>query len=125
DARRPWPLPRGSSEAMSRRVSPRLLLCSFLFLLLAAPESWAQGGRRVLGPEPPTGQLKDICDRLCDPTVGEVPHEWLSDRSDYFVRVTERRFIIDAQNQVRPDAVLSGGPFAFVTTPEGLFGRPL
>jgi hypothetical protein len=71
--------------------------------------------------------MQELVQILRDPRSEKVPLENLPKPGHYFVRITERRFVLTPDNKLLPTAVLAGParPFAFLTPPEGFFGKSL
>jgi hypothetical protein len=71
--------------------------------------------------------MQALAKTLQDPNSSKVPVPELPKPSRYFVRITERRFVLTPDNKLLPTAVLAGPArtFAFLTTPEGFFGKSL
>ena len=103
---------------------PRLYRLLF-FLALINP-IYAQQ-RTVLYENSPSPHMRELVKILQDPRSDKVPLSQLPKPSRYFVRITERRFVLTPDNKLLPTAVLAGPvrPFAFLTTPEGFFGKSL
>jgi len=106
-----------------RKLFP--LLYSLLLLVTTGP-GYAQQ-RAVLYENSPSTQIQALAKILQDPHSIKVPSPQLPKPSRYFVRITERRFVLTPDNKLLPTAVLAGParPFAFLTTPEGFFGKSL
>src|ERR1051326_8246732 len=106
-----------------RKLNP--LVC-FFFLILVTTPLHAQR-REVLYSNSSSPQLQQLANVLRDPHSKQVPLDQLPKPSRYFVRITERRFVLTPDNKLQPTAVLAGParPFAFLTTPEGFFGKSL
>jgi len=106
-----------------RKLNP--LVC-FFFLILVTTPLHAQR-REVLYSNSSSPQLQQLANVLRDPHSKQVPLDQLPKPSRYFVRITERRFVLTDKNELSPTAVLAGParPFAFLTTPEGFFGKSL
>ncbi|EIJ44365.1 hypothetical protein BegalDRAFT_3558 [Beggiatoa alba B18LD] len=60
--------------------------------------------------------------KLDRPTVA---YEQLSQKTRYYVRIAPRKYVLDANNQLLDSAILSTKPIAFITTPEGIYGKSL
>jgi hypothetical protein len=105
------------------RLNP---LFSFLLLIVLAGPLHAQQ-RQVLYSNSPSPQMQALVNTLRDPHSAQVPLGQLRLPDRYFVRILERRFVLTAGNTLVDNAVLGGPsrPFAFLTTPEGFFGKPL
>ena len=101
------------------------LLCFLLLLVFTGP-GYAQQ-RVVLYESSPSPQMQALAKTLQDPNSSKVPVPELPKPSRYFVRITERRFVLTPENKLLPTAVLAGPArtFAFLTTPEGFFGKSL
>jgi hypothetical protein len=101
-------------------------LVSFLLLIVFTVSLHAQQ-REVLYSNSSAPQLQELARRLRDPHGDKVPLDQLPKPSRYFVRITERRFVLTADNKLSPTATLAAParPFAFLTTPEGFFGKSL
>ncbi len=82
-------------------------------------------GRRILYQTNATPELKAILGRLLQPSTEGIRDADMPDRSRFFLRLTEARFIVDDQGHLRPDARLAGNPFVFLTVPEAAYGRTL
>lgn len=54
-----------------------------------------------------------------------VPSDKLSPVTQYYVRIAPRQYVVNDQNQILESAILSTRPYAFVTTPEGCYGKSL
>ncbi|HEX3249931.1 MAG TPA: hypothetical protein VHS05_10925 [Pyrinomonadaceae bacterium] len=105
------------------RLNP---LFSFLLLIVLAGPLHAQQ-RQVLYSNSPSPQMQALVNTLRDPHSAQIPLGQLRLPDRYFVRILERRFVLTAGNTLVDNAVLGGPsrPFAFLTTPEGFFGKPL
>jgi len=101
------------------------LVCFLLLLVFTGP-GYAQQ-RAVLFESSPSPQMRALAQVLQDPNSTKVPVPKLPKPSRYFVRITERRFVLTPDNKLLPTAVLAGPArtFAFLTTPEGFFGKSL
>lgn len=99
------------------------LLCSLLVVVFSGP-IYAQE-RKVLYPK--SGPIHDQAKSILDPNKAEIPMGQLHPPSGYFVRITERRFVLTETNELSGQAVLAGPTKArvFLTTPEGLVGKSL
>ena len=105
------------------RLNPLLYLV--LLIVFAGPLHAQQ--RAVLFSNSSSPQMQKLVDVLRDPHSAQVPLNQLPLPDRYFVRITERRFVLTGDNKLTKDAVLGGPsrPFAFLTTPEGFFGKSL
>jgi hypothetical protein len=105
------------------KLSP--LVCALLLLVFTGPSHAQQ--RAVLYENSPSPEIGKLAEKLRDPHSDKVPLEQLPKPGRYFVRITERRFVLTPDNKLLPTAVLAGParPFAFLTTPEGFFGKSL
>jgi hypothetical protein len=103
---------------------PKLYRLLF-FLALINPINAQQ--RAVLYENSPSARMRELTKALQDPHSDKVPLPQLPKPGLYFVRITERRFVLTPDNKLLPTAVLAGParPFAFLTTPEGFFGKSL
>ncbi|ALG68524.1 hypothetical protein [Beggiatoa leptomitoformis] len=54
-----------------------------------------------------------------------VPYEQLTQQTRYYTRIAPRKYVLDANNQLLNSAILSTKPIAFVTTPDGIYGKSL
>ena len=101
------------------------VLCALLLLVFTGPSNAQQ--RAVLYENSPSAEIEQLAEKLRDPHTDKVPLEQLPKPGRYFVRITERRFVLTPDNKLLPTAVLAGParPFAFLTTPEGFFGKSL
>ena len=106
-----------------RKLYP--FVCSLLLVVVPGPVHAQQ--RTVLYEHSPSAEMQKLRDKLRDPRTDKVKLEELPKPARYFVRITERRFVLTPNNQLLPTAVLAGParPFAFLTTPEGFFGKSL
>lgn len=106
-----------------RKLFP--VVCSLLLLAFAGP-GYAQQ-RAVLYENSPSARMQELMKVLQDPHSDKVPLPQLPKPARYFVRIAERRFVLTPDNKLLPTAVLAGParPFAFLTTPEGFFGKSL
>src|ERR1051326_8194 len=112
-----------SEHCTMRKLFP--LFCSLLLLAFTGP-GYAQQ-RAVLYENSPSTHMQELAKILQDPHSDKVPLPQLPKPARYFVRITERRFVLTPDNKLLPTAVLAGParPFAFLTTPEGFFGKSL
>ena len=103
---------------------PKLFRLLF-FLALINPVNAQQ--RTVLYENSPSTRMQELMKVLQDPHSDKVPLPQLPKPGRYFVRITERRFVLTPDNKLLPTAVLAGPArtFAFLTTPEGFFGKSL
>lgn len=103
---------------------PRLLC--FLLLVIFSGPIYAQE-RDVLFPKSPSGQVWEQAKSILDPNKPEICMDQLRPPSGYFVRITERSFVLTETNALKDTAVLAGPTKArvFLTTPEGLVGKSL
>jgi hypothetical protein len=64
---------------------------------------------------------------LLDPRSPQVPLDQLRVPDRYFVRITERRFVLTDKKELVKDASLAAPsrPYAFLTTPQGFYGKSL
>src|SRR5690348_10872608 len=106
-----------------RKLYP--LVCGLLFLVFTGPINAQQ--RTVLYENSPSARMQQLIKILQNPQSDKVPLPQLPKPARYFVRITERRFVLTPDNKLLPTAVLAGParPFAFLTTPEGFFGKSL
>jgi hypothetical protein len=106
-----------------RKLNP--LVCSLLLVVFTGT-LYAQQ-RTVLYSKSSSPRMQELAKVLADPHSAKVSLDQLPKPDRYFVRITERRFVLTADNQLSPTAVLAGParPFAFLTTPEGFFGKSL
>lgn len=106
---------------------PRLkfLIC-FLFLIVFTDPLHAQQ-REVLYPKSPPAEMQEPVNSLLDPHRAQVPLNQLRLPDRYFVRITERSFVLDGDKQLLPKAALGDPrrPFVFLTTPDGFYGKSL
>jgi hypothetical protein len=104
---------------------PYPLVWTLLLLVFAGPSNAQQ--RTVLYENSPSPRMQELVQILRDAHSEKVPLEQLPKPGRYFVRITERRFVLTPDNKLLPTAVLAGParPFAFLTTPEGFFGKSL
>ena len=102
-----------------------LLLCSILLVVFSGP-IYAQE-RKVLFPKSPSGPIYDQAKTILDPNKPEIPVGELHPPSGYFVRITERGFVLTENDELKKDAVLASPTKTrvFLTTPEGLVGKTL
>lgn len=105
-------------------VVPAILLLA----LLSTGGAFGQGSyskRKVLGEIQSTSpDFQQVVSAICDPGTEMVPDAEL-ERSEIYFRLTERRFVLDAQGKVKEDAFLGGTPYVFLTVPQAGFGRSL
>ena len=94
-------------------------------LLLCLIPGVVAGERKVFYPKLPSARLKEIAEAVGDTKRARIPFDRLPAASGYFVRITQRKYVLDARNSVPPTAALHGRPYAFITTPESLYGRSL
>src|ERR1043165_4804710 len=112
-----------SEHSTMRKLFP--LFCSLLLLAFTGP-GYAQQ-RAVLYENSPSTRMQELMKILQDPHSDKVPLPQLPKPARYFVRIKERRFVLTPDDKLLPTAVLAGParPFAFLTTPEGFFGKSL
>lgn len=96
----------------------------FSLLLLILGISPAQS-RQVLFTASPSPELTALADKIKNLGTPTVPDADLKRNSAYFVRIAPRKNILTDANQLQDNAILGTRPFAFVTTPEGVFGKSL
>lgn len=107
-----------------KKLSAALLLG--LLALALTPASAAQARRIVYGGKnPPSARLKQIAEALADPKTAPAALETLPPAGAYFARLAQRKYILDEDGNIGGKAALHGRPIAFITTPEGLYGRSL
>jgi hypothetical protein len=103
----------------------KLLICLVALLVFTGP-LYAQQ-REVLYPKSPPAEMQELVNSLLDPHRAQVPLNQLRVPDGYFVRITERSFVLDADKALLPKAALGDPrrPFVFLTTPDGFYGKSL
>ncbi len=97
-----------------------------LLLLCLATVAAAQARKIVYGGKnPPSAKLRHFAEAVADPKTPQVVPESLPAAGAYFVRLAPRKYILDGDGRIGSRAALHGRPLAFLTTPEGLYGRSL
>ena len=101
------------------------LLCSLL-LILSGGRIYGQE-REVLFTKSPSVPIQEAANILQDRHAVPVPLDQLRLPDGYFVRITERRFVVTDKKELVKDASLAGPsrPYAFLTTPQGFYGKSL
>ena len=99
----------------------------FLVIVLLVPNAVEAQHRKLLYPKSLTGDIAKFATNIQDVrrqqiAVGELPQP-----GRYFVRILPRKYVLDEHNKLLPSAVLAQftKPFAFLTTPESVYGRSL
>uniref|UniRef100_UPI0015C4A16C hypothetical protein n=1 Tax=Candidatus Entotheonella palauensis TaxID=93172 RepID=UPI0015C4A16C len=108
--------------AAMHRQNPRI----FSWITVAPTLLLAQG-RTLLYPANAadlSAELQDIVNKIIDPSTKKV---WLDGMApgNYFARLTEKRFIVNADGTRNDGAVLGSKPFVFITVPQTFYGRQL
>src|SRR5262249_22693106 len=104
---------------MSTTRKTALLLAVALYLI--ASSSRAQD-RQLLYSKAPSDKLMELVEQVRRLDSEPTPYDELSPKSDFFVRVTKRKFVLD-KDQLLDSARLGGNPFVFFTTPQGIVGK--
>jgi hypothetical protein len=111
---------------MLRKLLLVPLCCALLFTSLDAsaegPMPFPQ--RHVLGGKIKTTEFQSIVQRICDPTTQMIPDTELK-ISNYFIRLTLRKYAVAEDGQINPDTHLGGKPYVFFTVPQAAYGRSL
>jgi hypothetical protein len=100
------------------------LLLSLLLLILCAGSATSQT-RELLYQKSVSGKLQEITEKIRNPKSDVTPCDQLTRRSDYFVRIAKRKYIIRKKDELEDRAGLGAKPFVFMTTPESVFGLSL
>jgi hypothetical protein len=98
---------------------------ALLLLLLLAVGCAAADDRKVLSSKDVSPALQGFVDKVARLTTPQVPYADLTRTSPYFVRIAPRKVILDDNNRVTDNAILSTKPLVFVTTPESIYGKSL
>ncbi len=101
------------------------LFCSLL-LILSSGRIYGQE-REVLFAKSPSVSIQEAAKILQDRHTAQVPLDQLHLPDRYFVRITERRFVLTDKKELVENASLAGPSrsFAFLTTPQGFYGKSL
>jgi len=96
-----------------------------VFIVFAGPLRAQQ--REVLYEQSPSASIREVAKILLDPRNTAAPVDQLRLPDRYFVRITERRFVVTDKKELVKDASLAGPsrPYAFLTTPQGFYGKSL
>jgi hypothetical protein len=106
---------------MLKVVSKVWLVC---WLLVAQVIVFAED-RAILYPAAPAGKLQEIAANIQNINTPKIASDAIPQPVDYFVRIAPRQYILSADNQLLPNAILGTKPYIFMTTPEGLYGKEL
>lgn len=106
---------------MLKIVSKVWLVCWFL---IAQQVTFAEE-RAVLYPANLSGKLQEIAANVQNLNTPQISYENIPQPVDYFVRIAPRQYVLSADNQLLPNAILGTKPFVFMTTPEGIYGKQL
>jgi hypothetical protein len=91
--------------------------------LFAGAPARAEGPRKLLWPSEVKGPLAAVVARLtCSKQPAVADRDLKSSR--YFLRIVPRDLVLDGAS-LRKGAWIGGRPFAFLTAPESLYGKPL
>ncbi len=93
-------------------------------LLISISNAFAQD-REILYSVSLSDKLRSIATNIQDVNRAKVPNADIIQESDYFVRIIPRKYVLTKNNEVQENAVLGTKPFVFLTTPEGIYGKPL
>lgn len=106
---------------------PKLKLLIGLVALIVFTGPLHAQQREVLYENYSSPEMRKLVNSLLDRHYPQVGLDRLPLAEHYFVRITERRFVIDGNKQLDPKATLASSArvFAFLTTPEGFFGKSL
>ena len=99
----------------------------FLTTLLPTEKAICQEAypaRQVIGDHSQTDEFRQIVKHICDPATKMIPDTDLKPTTVYF-RVTERKYVLNSDNQLNTQAALGGNPYVFLTVPQVAFGRSL
>lgn len=104
-----------------------LLVVSSLLLFVGRGGAAAQEEprRTLLYPESVSGKLQEVAARILNPAGEMTPCLRLERKTDYFVRIAPRRFVMAGEKSLKDGAMLGGKPFVFVTTAESVYGLSL
>jgi hypothetical protein len=98
----------------------------FLFFLIALSfGNLSAQERELLYSFSLTDNLRSVVTNIQDINRAKVPYADLNPDSDYFARVIPRKYVLTENDEVQENAVLGTKPFMFLTTPEGIYGKPL
>lgn len=100
------------------------ILLSLLLLVLISGSAAAQE-RELLYPKSVSGKLQEVTSIIRNLKSEITPCDKLTRKSEYFVRISPRRFVFDENGKLRDGAMLGGKPFVFVTTAESVYGLSL
>lgn len=106
---------------MLKLITKVWLVCCFL---IAQPLVCA-ADRAILYPPAPEGKLHEIATNIQNANTQKVPSENIPQPSEYFIRIAPRQYVLSADNKLLPNAILGTKPYVFITTPEGVYGKPL
>ena len=103
----------------------KLLICLLVLLIFTGPLHAQQ--REVLFKNYSSPEMQKLVNSLLNPHYPQVGLGQFPVPKHYFVRITERQFVIGDDKKFNPDATLASSArvFAFLTTPEGFFGKSL
>ena len=117
------------------RPAIRLIQCGLALGILACTPSVraadasatarAIGGRRILHESGSDPELRLRAARLLDGTAPRIDDVAMPLRTHHFLRLTERRYLLDSRDHLLPAARLGGAPIVFLTVPEAAVGRTL
>jgi len=99
-------------------------LLSLLLVLLSSVGAVAQE-RELLYSKSASGKLQQIIATIRNPKSPVTPSDQLTRKTEYFVRITPRKYIFTPDGKLQDDARLGGNPFVFISTPESVYGLSL
>lgn len=105
----------------------RPLFWFLLIVLLTIPNAVEAQQRKLLYPKTLAGDIGKFAKNIQDPHRQQIAVGELPPASRYFVRILPRKYVLDEHNNILGSAVLAQAtkPFAFLTTPESVYGRSL
>ncbi len=105
-----------------------LQLSTLCFALMYLSIAHAEEGKRALlypAADKLSPALQAVVSEAQSLSRAAIPYDKLSPTPQYYVRIAPRQYTLNDQNQVLDNAILSTKPYAFVTTPEAIYGKSL
>jgi hypothetical protein len=103
----------------------RISLVYSLILLLFTALSAAAQERELLYSKSASNELQEITATIRKLNSAVTPGSQLTRKSEYFVRIAPRKYVVMAGGKLQDGARLGGKPLVFMTTPESVYGLSL
>ena len=103
----------------------RISLVNSLLLLLFTALAAAAQERELLYSKSASSELQEITATIRNLKSAVTPGDQLTRKTEYFVRIAPRKYVVMADGKLQDGARLGSKPFVFMTTPESVNGLSL